>query len=217
MDDHLNSRRSRRQRDPPASSSSPAPAVARNPASRPFASPRSGCGHSYDPMQLATPEAYLRDPVLVWTWYEHRFGTTTAAEPNPGHAAIAELERLRPSVTVVTQNIDGLHQRAGSSDVIELHGSMNRFKCIHGRHCGYSFDDFADQAAEAASLPRVRRPAASRGGVVRRGAAGRRHRPGAASVRRLRRDAGRRHVGRRLSRRGHAAHRRRRPARRSST
>ena len=118
-----------------------------------FREPEVGLWAQYDPMQLATPEAYLRDPVLVWTWYEHRFGTTTAAEPNPGHAAIAELERLRPSVTVVTQNIDGLHQRAGSSDVIELHGSMNRFKCIHGRHCGYSFDDFADQEQKPPRCP----------------------------------------------------------------
>ena len=56
-------------------------------------------------------------------------------------------------MSVITQNIDGLHQRAGSTDVIELHGSMNRFKCIHGRHTGFGFDDFADQEQKPPRCP----------------------------------------------------------------
>ena len=118
-----------------------------------FRDPEEGLWARYDPMELATPEAYLRDPLLVWTWYEHRFGTTSAAQPNPGHVAIAELERLRPRVSVITQNIDGLHQRAGSTDVIELHGSMHRFKCVHGRHTGFGFEDFADQETKPPRCP----------------------------------------------------------------
>ena len=118
-----------------------------------FRDPEEGLWARYDPMELATPEAYLRDPPLVWTWYEHRFGTTRAAQPNPGHVAIAELEELRPRVSVITQNIDGLHQRAGSTDVIELHGSMQRFKCIHGRHTGFGFEDFADQEQKPPRCP----------------------------------------------------------------
>ncbi len=118
-----------------------------------FREPEVGLWAKYDPMELATPEAYLREPLLVWTWYEHRFGTTASARPNPGHVAIAELERLRPQVSVITQNIDGLHQRAGSSDVIELHGSMNRFKCVHGKHTGFTFEDFAGQESKPPRCP----------------------------------------------------------------
>lgn len=118
-----------------------------------FREPEVGLWAQYDPMELATPEAYLRNPTLVWTWYEHRFGTTSAAQPNPGHRAIAELERLRPHASVITQNIDGLHQRAGSTDVIELHGSMMRFKCVHGRHTGFTFQDFAGQERKPPRCP----------------------------------------------------------------
>ena len=104
-------------------------------------------------MQLATPEAYREDPAFVWSWYEHRFGVTADAEPNPGHLAIAELEQLLPKVVVITQNIDGLHQRAGSSHVIELHGSMHSFRCIDGRHRGYRWEDFADQTRSRRAAP----------------------------------------------------------------
>lgn len=110
-----------------------------------FRDPDEGVWARYDPVQMATLEGYLRDPAFVWAWYEHRFRAAAAAEPNPGHRAIADLEQLLPKVTVVTQNIDGLHQRAGSTDVIELHGSMHRFSCLHRRHGGFSVDDVAGQ------------------------------------------------------------------------
>ena len=90
-----------------------------------------GLWAKYDPMELATAAAYARDPAFVWGWYMDRFGLIEQAAPNPGHHALAELERL-VALTVVTQNIDGLHQRAGSRDVIELHGSALRFKCVSG-------------------------------------------------------------------------------------
>jgi NAD-dependent deacetylase len=118
-----------------------------------FREPETGLWAKYDPMQLATPEAYREDPAFVWGWYEHRFGATAAAEPNPGHLAIAELERLLPKVVVITQNIDGLHQQAGSSQVIELHGSMQSFRCIDGRHSGYHWEDFADQDEKPPRCP----------------------------------------------------------------
>jgi len=118
-----------------------------------FREPETGLWARYDPMDLATPQAYVRDPAFVWTWYEHRFGTAAAAAPNPGHLAIAELESILPHVSVITQNIDGLHQRAGSSDVIELHGSMLRFKCLSGRHTGFTLDDFAGQDEKPPRCP----------------------------------------------------------------
>ncbi len=105
-----------------------------------FRDPSEGLWAKYDPMALATAEAYARDPAFVWAWYMDRFGLIEQAQPNPGHEALAELAELVP-LTIVTQNIDGLHQRAGSRDVIELHGSALRFKCLAGRHTGLSLAD----------------------------------------------------------------------------
>ena len=118
-----------------------------------FRDPETGLWAKYDPMELATPEAYVEHPAFVWSWYEHRFGVAAAADPNPGHVAIAELERLLPKVVVITQNIDGLHQRAGSTHVIELHGTMHSFRCVDGRHRGFGWDDFADQEEKPPRCP----------------------------------------------------------------
>jgi NAD-dependent deacetylase len=118
-----------------------------------FREPETGLWAQYDPMQLATPEAYRKDPAFVWSWYEHRFGVAAAAEPNPGHVAIAELEELLPRVVVITQNIDGLHQRAGSTHVIELHGTMHSFRCVDGKHSGFGWDDFAGQDEKPPRCP----------------------------------------------------------------
>jgi NAD-dependent deacetylase len=87
-----------------------------------------GLWRKYDPMQLATIDAFYNNPKLVWEWYEDRRKNILGAKPNPGHFAIAELEKFK-DVVVLTQNIDGLHQRAGSSNVLELHGSIIRIKC----------------------------------------------------------------------------------------
>ena len=87
-----------------------------------------GLWRKYDPMQLATIDAFNDDPKLVWEWYEDRRKNILDAKPNPGHFAIAELEKFK-NVIVLTQNIDGLHQRAGSSHVLELHGSIIKIKC----------------------------------------------------------------------------------------
>ncbi len=110
-----------------------------------FREAQEGLWAQYDPMEMATQEGFLRNPPLVWRWYEYRFGMVEAAQPNPGHRAIADLEQILPQVTVVTQNIDGLHQVAGSTDVVELHGSIRRFKCLSERHTGFTRADFADQ------------------------------------------------------------------------
>jgi NAD-dependent deacetylase len=118
-----------------------------------FRDKEEGLWARYDPMQLATLEGYLSDPPLVWDWYEHRFGIVADAEPNPGHRAIAELETLLPQVVVVTQNIDGLHQRGGSTDVVELHGSMHRYRCLSGRHAGFTRADFAGRPEKPPRCP----------------------------------------------------------------
>jgi NAD-dependent deacetylase len=94
-----------------------------------FREAQSGLWERYDPQELATPEAFDRDPRLVWEWYEWRRKLVLEAEPNPGHLALAELERRTPNFTLITQNVDGLHERAGSRAVIELHGNILRSKC----------------------------------------------------------------------------------------
>lgn len=94
-----------------------------------FRDAQSGLWARYDPMELATPEAFTRDPQLVWRWYSWRRGLVGGAVPNSGHYALAELERRVPAFTLVTQNVDGLHQEAGSGSVLELHGNIRRTKC----------------------------------------------------------------------------------------
>jgi len=89
---------------------------------------KDGHWRNRDPMKLATVDAFYDDPKTVWEWYDERRKNILAAEPNAGHKAIAALEEFT-DVTVLTQNIDGLHGRAGSSDVLELHGSIIRTKC----------------------------------------------------------------------------------------
>ena len=87
-----------------------------------------GLWRKYDPMKLATIDAFYENPKLVWEWYEDRRKNILAAKPNAGHVAIADLA-TRKEVWVLTQNIDGLHQRAGSKNVLELHGSIITVKC----------------------------------------------------------------------------------------
>jgi NAD-dependent deacetylase len=94
-----------------------------------FREAQTGLWELYDPQRLATPEAFARDPKLVWEWYEWRRELVEKAHPNPGHRALAQLEALVPDFTLITQNVDGLHARAGSQNVIELHGNILRTKC----------------------------------------------------------------------------------------
>ena len=94
-----------------------------------FRDAQSGLWAKYDPLDLATPEAFLRDPELIWRWYRWRRELVAKAQPNPGHLALARLAELVPRLTLVTQNVDGLHQRAGSTDVIEFHGNLFENRC----------------------------------------------------------------------------------------
>ncbi len=95
-----------------------------------FRNAQEGLWAQYDPLQLATAEAFLDDPNLVWQWYRWRRELVAKAEPNPGHHAIAQLSKRSQSVTVVTQNVDGLHQKAGTDNVIEFHGNLFVDQCF---------------------------------------------------------------------------------------
>jgi NAD-dependent deacetylase len=96
---------------------------------------------------LATPEAFERDPDLVWEWYDWRRGLIAAVEPNAGHVALAELERHLPGFTLITQNVDGLHDRAGSRNVLKVHGDIWTVRCVD---CGKQRQDLR---AKLAPLP----------------------------------------------------------------
>jgi NAD-dependent deacetylase len=95
-----------------------------------FREAQTGLWSKYDPMELATPDAFERDPELVWRWYRWRRELVARAEPNAGHRALAELQSLLPRLTLVTQNVDGMHQRAGSRNVIEFHGNIFTDRCF---------------------------------------------------------------------------------------
>lgn len=101
-----------------------------------------GLWRNYDAMKLATIDAFYENPKLVWEWYNERRRNIFEACPNQGHKAIADLEKYA-EVKVLTQNIDGLHQKAGSKDVLELHGSIVKIKCTS---C-----DFKDEKTEGFS------------------------------------------------------------------
>ncbi|MFL5912859.1 MAG: SIR2 family NAD-dependent protein deacylase [Gaiellaceae bacterium] len=103
-----------------------------------FRSP-TGIWRQYDPMEYATIDAFLADPAKVWDFYGKRLAAVRAVEPNDGHRALADLERRGWVEAVVTQNVDGLHARAGSRTVVEVHGSLRTCSCLE---CGttVSFD-----------------------------------------------------------------------------
>ncbi len=99
-----------------------------------FREAQTGLWARYDPQELASPQALAHHPELVWQWYAWRRDLVRRAQPNPGHLALAALEKMVPRFTLITQNVDGLHQRAGSQEVVELHGNIMRTVCAANRH-----------------------------------------------------------------------------------
>ncbi|MGQ9604137.1 MAG: SIR2 family NAD-dependent protein deacylase [bacterium] len=89
-----------------------------------------GLWRKYRAEELATPEAFSRDPKLVWEWYDYRRQIISACKPNPAHFAIAKLDEFFPNFQLITQNVDGLHKSAGSRRIIELHGNIFRVRCL---------------------------------------------------------------------------------------
>lgn len=109
----------------------------------------------FDPAVLATADAFRNDPALVWGWYEWRRSKVLAAEPNPAHLAIAWLARLVSRLTVITQNVDDLHERAGCQDVIHLHGSLHSPRCFA---CARPYERTTDQLNEPEDGRRIEPP-----------------------------------------------------------
>jgi NAD-dependent deacetylase len=108
--------------------------------------------------KIATPQMWRADPVTFWQWYAYRREVIERAEPNSAHRAIAAWERQFERLTVITQNVDGLHQRAGSRNVLELHGSLWRVRCPQ---CGLKMED------RRVPLPEIPPRCPSCGGIVR--------------------------------------------------
>ena len=104
---------------------------------------KDGLWRNYDAMKLATIDAFYKDPKLVWEWYNERRRNIFSANPNQGHIAISELEKYA-DVTVLTQNVDGLHQKAGSSKILELHGSIIKIKCTVCEFKDEMINEFSD-------------------------------------------------------------------------
>lgn len=111
------------------------------------------------PEQLASPEGFAKDPRLVWEWYYWRRTVIKDVQPNPAHFAIAELERKALRFTLVTQNVDGLHDRAGCSNILKLHGDIWMVRCLE---CG------REQRDERAPMPELP-PRCACGGMLRPG------------------------------------------------
>lgn len=111
-----------------------------------FRDAQTGLWAAFNPQELATREAFERNPKLVWDWYAFRRTLTARAEPNAGHYALAEIENRVPKFTLLTQNIDGLHKRAGSKNIIELHGNIERVKCFRE-------DDVIESRNETGEIP----------------------------------------------------------------
>ncbi len=91
---------------------------------------KGGMWRNFRPQELATPEAFRRDPATVWEWYDWRRGLIGACVPNAAHETLVEMEAALPDFALITQNVDGLHQAAGSQNMIELHGNIWRTRCL---------------------------------------------------------------------------------------
>ena len=105
-----------------------------------FRDAQTGLWSKFRPEELATAEAFQRDPKFVQEWYAWRRGQALEAKPNAGHLALAEMEKHAPEFLLVTQNVDGLHARAGSKRMVELHGNIHRFRCFENDCASDKFD-----------------------------------------------------------------------------
>ena len=112
---------------------------------RTFRDSQTGLWAQYKPEELASPEAFARDPKLIWDWYAWRREAVKSVRPNPGHYALASMEKHIPSFSLITQNVDGLHRMAGSQRLLELHGNIQRVRCAD---C-YTFTETWEDDSEA--------------------------------------------------------------------
>jgi NAD-dependent protein deacetylase/lipoamidase len=123
-----------------------------------FRDAQTGFWSKFRPEELATPEAFLRDPKMVWDWYAWRRELVARAEPNAGHEALVALEASVPQFTLITQNVDGLHRRAGSREVLELHGNIMQTKCFSEGTLVAEWDDTGETPPRCPACNGLLRP-----------------------------------------------------------
>ena len=123
-----------------------------------FRDKQTGLWAKYKPEDLATPQAFRRNPRMVWEWYEWRRSFVAEAQPNPGHHALAQIETARPGFFLATQNVDGLHVRAGSRNLVELHGNIRRTVCFEHRHPAESWAPVDEPPPRCAACGSLLRP-----------------------------------------------------------
>lgn len=125
---------------------------------RTFRDAQTGLWAQYKPEDLASPEAFASDPKLVWDWYAWRREAIKGVRPNAGHYALVEMEHRIPEFTLITQNVDGLHRFAGSQNVLELHGNIQRVRCSN---CGLlveMWDENIEQVPQCLNCGGLLRP-----------------------------------------------------------
>ena len=125
---------------------------------RTFRDAQTGLWAQYKPEELASPEAFHRDPKLIWDWYAWRREALKAVRPNAGHYALVEMERSVPVFTLITQNLDNLHRFAGSRNVLELHGNIQKVRCSECRTFAEEWGDDAESVPRCAVCDGLLRP-----------------------------------------------------------
>ena len=125
---------------------------------RTFRDAQTGLWAQYKPEELASPQAFARDPKLIWDWYAWRREAVKGVRPNPGHYALAEMEKRAPGFTLITQNVDGLHRMAGNQKVLELHGNIQRVRCADCYTFAETWNDDTDSVPRCKECDGILRP-----------------------------------------------------------
>ncbi|MFN8435795.1 MAG: NAD-dependent deacylase [Anaerolineales bacterium] len=125
---------------------------------RTFRDAQTGLWARYKPEDLASPEAFARDPKLVWDWYAWRREAIKGVRPNPGHYALVEMEKQISQFALITQNVDGLHRFAGSQNVLELHGNIHKVRCSECRTFTEEWGDDTDNVPTCSVCGGLLRP-----------------------------------------------------------
>jgi NAD-dependent deacetylase len=125
---------------------------------RTFRDAQVGLWAQYKPEELASPQAFARDPKLIWDWYAWRREAVKGVRPNPGHFALVEIEQRIPQFTLITQNVDGLHRMAGSRNILELHGNIQRVRCSECARFAETWGDDSDSVPVCEACGGLLRP-----------------------------------------------------------
>jgi len=123
-----------------------------------FREAQTGLWANYKPEDLATPQAFKKDPEMIWSWYQWRRQLIAKVKPNPGHLAITAMQQALNHVSIITQNVDGLHQTAGSRDVIEFHGNIATNKCSTCHYSEINYDNETKEIPKCPSCNELLRP-----------------------------------------------------------